>query len=117
MGALPIALALAEKPQLNNSRPNGGTLPHTGTPQTPLVNHSSTPTLYPLEKVGKTASVTSLSVGVQYDPRDVKDNSRNHLRYNSENEYIIPGDGLRRGLSAHHRKTHFHLSGEVKIQA
>lgn len=87
----------------------------------PLMNHSSTPTLYPLEKIGKTSSVTSLSVGVQYDPRDVvKQQQQQHPqpRYSasgsaasitaSENEYNIPGDGLRRG--SHHRKTHIHLS-------
>ena len=93
------------------------------------MNHSSTPSLYPLEKVGKSNSVTSLSVGVQYDPRDLERGScpvdpataatgnGGHQRYKAV-EYIPPSNGLRRGHSGghHHQKSgrpeksHFHVS-------
>jgi hypothetical protein len=74
MGALPIALALV--PSAVDGKRTESTEPIVN------MNHSSTPSLYPLEKVGKTNSVTSLSVGVQYDPRDVRDERPSrHQRY------------------------------------
>ena len=86
------------------------------------MNHSSTPSLYPLEKVGKTNSVTSLSVGVQYDPRDLERGSlastsgEGHGRYKAV-EYVPPSNGLRRGDRGHNNshqkrpeKSHFHVS-------
>lgn len=86
------------------------------------MNHSSTPSLYPLEKVGKTNSVTSLSVGVQYDPRDLERGSlaatsgEGHGRYKAV-EYVPPSNGLRRSDRGHNNshqkrpeKSHFHVS-------
>ncbi len=76
----------------------------------------STPTLYPLARVGKTASATSLSVGVQYDPRDLAGlgsppmtsrgvaSSRRGII--GAVEYMPTSNGLR----SHNRGHHIHLS-------
>ena len=82
----------------------------------PYMNHSSTPSLYPLEKVGKTASVTSLSVGVQYDPRDTVEHHHHHRGHRYSAVEYIPANGLRRhhsnasSQSGNTQKSHFHLS-------
>ena len=81
------------------------------------MNHSN-PVLNPLAKVGKTNSVTSLSVGVQYDLRDVVSEEhleagqpqQPHHRHHRRQRYThtaveyIPSNGLatRRGRSFHH---------------
>jgi hypothetical protein len=76
------------------------------------MNHApSTPTLYPLAQVRKTTSATSLSVGVQYDPRDVVDaphqQQRGGHRHNAAAvEYITASNGLR----GSHRRAHIHVS-------
>lgn len=115
MGSLPITLALAVEGKQQNGHHQQ--LTQSSTELTNVasnlgyMNHSSTPNLYPLEKVGKTNSVTSLSVGVQYDPRDVQEQ---HAQYSRQQRYsstaveYIPANGLRR--HHHQQKSHFHVS-------
>ena len=99
------------------------------------MNHSN-PVLNPLEKIGKTNSVSSLSVGVQYDLRDVvseehldhhreslRSNHSHHRRSQTSMQHqhphhstnprytataveYIPSNGLRG--SVHSRKNNFH---------
>ena len=123
LGVLPIALADGVGGggggQPGGGSPNGNQkLSVTATPPSRLrqpfpppayshVNHRSTPSLYPLEKVGKANSVTSLSVGVQYDPRDVHMAGSNRVQGRYTAVEYIPADGLR---GSTHRKTHLHVS-------
>lgn len=112
MGALPITLALAVDKQGNGLTQSTTELTNVASTlggSVPYMNHSSTPSLYPLEKVGKTNSVTSLSVGVQYDPRDVEQHAQyRQQRYSSTAVEYIPANGLRR--HHHQQKSHFHVS-------
>lgn len=103
VAAIPAIEASGRNVSNNNNNNNG------------LMNHvASTPSQQIFPLATKANSVNSLSVGVQYDPRDV-DEALNLLHPYHQNRFAssalveyIPSNGLRR--SQHRKSGHIHVS-------